>query len=382
MSVSYLGANNQPYATDRDSARFFITEGVEMQTADTTFALPVVNGNMDLIQVVNPYLANLSFTRFRKANENEIENGYYIWDGDVNNGFAAVMPALQDGNRYITTDPTLLSSPDLIAPLQSFIVKKMPAAGTLLSLRMSPNWTTTSTAGTYTLRSANPIVSGGILRIKATQGNKMSYAAIVYQPGAPLSKGPEDMPPVVFEEPLTLYTLTPQREPLSINTSGYFDSAEIPLGLRVRDAGETKLEFFDQPTFGHEVYLIDREKGTLTNLRETPEYTFTIAKLPSSGSTELNDRFILRFYYSGDGIVTGNEALASPTLQVTSQDGYLYVRSNGGEITHLQVYNLLGNLVYETRAAAHQYKVKLNPSIYIIKSFINNYYKTEKVIVK
>jgi hypothetical protein len=148
----------------------------------------------------------------------------------------------------------------------------------------------------------------------------------------------------------------------------------------VRDAGETKLTFTGLDTFGHEVYLIDNEKGTITILSETPEYTFTIAKSASSGLIELNDRFRLRFYYTGNGIATGNEPLA--TLHAYAQDGYLYVRSREGEIAHLQIYTVLGGLVYDDHTPSHQYRIKLDPSIYIIKAFINNQYTNEKVIVK
>jgi hypothetical protein len=336
---------------------------------------------MTLIQVANPYMAYLDFGKFLAGNTGIQSGGYYWWDGDVEHGFSMVSA---NGNRYeMIGSPFTYSPPGLIAPLQSFIVAKAGGStGNVPKLKMSPAWTTTSTGvyESYSLRTTR-VLSGGILDIQASQGNKSSHAALLYDPEATLLLGKEDLPAAVVDEaPLTLYTFTPQRDALALNTSGDFESYEVALGLRVRDAGETKLTFTGLDTFGHEVYLIDYEKGTITILSETPEYTFTIAKSASSGFTELNDRFRLRFYYTGNGIVTGNEPLA--TLNAYAQDGYLYVRSREGEIAHLQIYTVLGGLVYDDRTPSHQYRIKLSPSIYIIKAFINNKYTNEKVIVK
>jgi hypothetical protein len=324
-------------------------------------------------------LANLSFSRFRQGNSAYIDAaGYYIWNGDVNGSFTAVMIDLENGNRYTTTPSLSLStSLDLIPPLQSFIVKRTGAA--LTTVKMSPNWTTTSAAETYTLRGSDPIESKDVLRIKASQGNKTSYTALVYKPGTSSSQTAEDMPPVVFDEPLTVYSITPQREPLAINVSGYFEYADVGLGLRVRDAGETKLEFFDLPTFGHKVYLTDHERQTTVNLQETPEYTFTLAK-SGTGIVEMNDRFTLHFTYTG----TGNSApvVAASALHVSSANGYVTVQSTGSPITRLQIYNIMGELVYSDNSPSQQYKVSLNRSqIYIVNALIDNVSHKGKVVV-
>jgi hypothetical protein len=152
--------------------------------------------------------------------------------------------------------------------------------------------------------------------------------------------------------------------------------------LRVRDAGETKLEFTELPTFGYNVVLVDKQLNTETDLQRTPAYTFVVAKR-GVNAVELNDRFSLRLEYTGRGVVTGVANIETPALQVFSQDGYIHVRSSAGAINHLQIYNLAGASVYTSQTSAEQFKVKVSGShLYIVKARIGDEYKTEKIMVK
>ncbi|MDR3260828.1 MAG: right-handed parallel beta-helix repeat-containing protein, partial [Tannerella sp.] len=224
-SASYTADNGVSYPTVRTAdAGKFITEGQNPYLrSDTTFALPVANPNAgsSLIQVVNPYLAYLSFAQFRAGNSGDIHNGYYLWNGDVNASFTVINT---NGNRYSITEPSLGASPDLIPPLQSFLVKKLTPGAEVATLWMSPNWTTTSApASSYMLRAAPVVSDANTLRIKASQGNKTSYAILVYDPNASPDLGQEDMPVLIYDEiPLTLYSYTALREPLAIHASSDF----------------------------------------------------------------------------------------------------------------------------------------------------------------
>jgi hypothetical protein len=245
---------------------------------------------------------------------------------------------------------------------------------------MSPDWTTTSGARPFTLRAAANEV-GGVLYIKAVQGQKTGYTALQNDPDAsPAFNGNEDVRNLFFDEmPLTLYSLTAMREPLAINANSDFQSQTTDLGLRILESGETKLEFTGLNTFGYRVYLIDREKNVEIDLQQTPEYTFTVVKPADVESIEINDRFTLRMDADPDGI----QPVASSSLRVSSRNGYIHVQSMGEAISSLQLYNMAGALIYSDNTRATEFRIPApRQQVYIVRALIGDTVKTEKVIVE
>jgi hypothetical protein len=386
-STSYTADNGQIYPTARSAnASKFITHGQDpYRKSDTTFLLPVANPNagFGLIQVVNPYLAHLSFSQFHAGNSRTVSNGYYLWNGDINASFTVINT---NGNRYSITAPSTGASPDLIPPLQSFLVVKSTPGDEVQSLNMSPNWTTTTSPTSYTLRAAPVSESdANTLRIKASQGNKTSYVILVYDQNASPAKGPEDMPVLFYDEiPLTLYSLTSLSEPLAIHASSEFQP-QVDLGLRVREAGETKLEFTGLSGFGHDVYLIDKEKNNLEiDLQQQPEYTFVVNK-PLKGILELNKRFSLRMEYTGNGLTGNRPPVSSSGLTVTGQAGEIHVHTATGRIRDVQVYHMGGGLIYDSRTEAPFFRIPAERgAVYIVKARTteSETYEVRKVWVK
>jgi hypothetical protein len=363
------------FTLSRTDRAKFITNDYHPVGLNGIFPMPIAatTSAMSLVQVVNPYLAYLDFSKFLAGNSGKIGNGYYIWNGDVNDGFTAINIT---GNRSTMSSPGTSTDPNFIPPLQSFIVAKL--VDPLTTLNMSPGYTTTNSTP-YVLRGAS-ITKGGILQIKASQGNKTSYAALAYDPDASPDFGKEDMPVVILEEmPLTVYSITALHEPLSFNSSNDFISRYTDLGLRILQTGETTLTFSELETFGHNVTLVDKYLGNKEiNLNKTPEYTFVSTKIG-----ELNDRFTLRMQYTGQGIGVGNEPILTPAMNISSSDGYIHVSSNAGLISQLQVYSLVGTLLYSNNTPSDSYRVPVGRSqICIVKSIISNEVKIEKVVVK
>jgi hypothetical protein len=244
---------------------------------------------------------------------------------------------------------------------------------------MSPNWTTTALPGAYVLRSAP--VETGVLRIKAVQGDKTGYAVLQYERNAsPAYAGNEDVQALFYDEiPLTLYSLTAQKEPLAISSSGDY-SQNTDLGLRIMGTGEIKLEFSGLSTFGHNVYLFDKEKNVEINLQQTPEYIFAATKPANVKSVEVNDRFTLRMEYTGQG---NSEITTNPVLLLSGWDGRIHVRSVSGLISHLLVYNMAGMLLYDDHTVSDEFSIPVERSqTYIVKALTGNKYSTGKVIVK
>jgi hypothetical protein len=405
QTASYYNVNGRRYPSlstvffFRGDGHRFITEEASLSLADTTFSLPVWNDvdGSDLIQVVNPFLAFLDVRKFLDGNQSKLNNsGYYIWNGNLNESFKSVFVgdiAYQYGMRYIvTTNPplTMGDNPGLIPPLQSFFVeKKSPGTSLTNSVKMSPNWTTTdspnTTGNTFTLRSSEAGEEPYVFRIKATQGDNTSYAVLhknMY--ASPSYREEEDMQVLFFDEiPLTVYTVSPaQKELLSVNSSDGF-STGIPLGLRLKAQGEVRLDFSNSRTFSHHVYLKDKEKNNLeVDLQQTPHYTFTFTPKPdATGVTTLNDRFSLRFEFDP----TGNEDVALPTADwtVSSGNGQIQVGSTSGVMNGLQLYNILGSVVYQDDAQSNEYLVPVaGQQTYIVKVKTGNEFKAKKIFVK
>jgi hypothetical protein len=374
-----------PYDTPRPANSKFITHGVTLNN-NGQFTLPVAGGNLNaaMIQIVNPYMAYLEVSKFLAANNTKLGVGYYIWDGDVNNGIISVLPAIVNGNRYtITTSLPAATSADLIPPLKSFFAEKtIPSADLSSSLVMSPGWTTTGGTNPYTLRASTP--ESHILRIKASQGEKTSYAVLYFDPVTFSNYNvKEDVRQVFYDEiPLTVYSLTPQKVALSINTSGDFSTIRTELGLRVRDPGEVRLDFSGMPSFGHNVYLVDKYlQNKEIDLQKTPSYTFTVSKTADSKLMELNDRFSLRSRYTG-GFTGSEEAVEIPAWSVSGGHRRIDIQSFTGAISRLHIYDVTGALVYASNIPSDHFSIPVAEGIYIIKAQIAAQQKVEKVFVR
>ncbi|MDR1919744.1 MAG: VCBS repeat-containing protein [Tannerellaceae bacterium] len=381
-SSSY-SANNQTYPTARTNGSRFLTE--QLSFSGNSYDLPVNGGSgFRVIEVVNPYMAYLDVAQFIAGQSNNIlANGYLLWDGDVNKSPIGHHVSTTDGMRYFIVNAETLTGTNvgLIAPLKSFFVIKSNASANLTSLKISPQWTTTVGTNPYTLRASTQETN--ILRVKASQGEKASHAALFYDAKAfPTYNAKEDVYQMFYEEiPLTVFSLTPQKEALSINTSGDFSSTQTDLGLRVRDPGEVTLSFSGLPSFGHEVYLIDKELQKEIDLQKNPSYTFVVVKAADSKAIELNSRFSLRARYTG--VFTGNEAVAEqPGWNVSGAYGRIDIQSFAGLISRLHIYSVTGALVYSANTASERFSIPVAEGIYIIKAQIGDEYKVEKVFVR
>lgn len=379
--TTYTGADNVPHTVTRTNSTKFITHGVAL-AADSTFSLKVDNdvSGYSVIQVVNPYLAYLNISQFLASNNSNLQGGYLIWNGNVNNGLTAIIPST-NGNRYIYSAPTFgtPTSAELIPPLQSFFVQKRSPYNIINNVKMSPKWTTTSggSSTSYVLRSAATTESG-LLLVKASQGEKIGYALLNNEIGASAQYDDQGDVVAVFidEIPLTLYSLTPEGQALFINSNSNY-SGETALGLRVRDAGEVRLDFSGVETFGYNVYLADKERDLEIDLQKTPYYTFTVNKTGTE-LMEIDNRFFLR-----TGEKTGMEEIGSSGLLVSAGDGILEVRSTGGLIENIEIFNVIGSLVYRSHSASDYYRIPLGEwQIYIVKAQIGRNMEVKKVYVK
>jgi hypothetical protein len=343
----------------------FITESLMYPGGLTPLPVPA-NEGMALVQVVNPYMAYLKFSDFISSNSTTLNGGYYIWSGDVNDGFTGVIEG--PNNRYLLTDDAvngLSPDPDLIPPLQSFIVAKKNTAE-LPNVYVAQTFTTTSPAVNYTLRADN-VLTGGFLRMTVKQGDAVASAALSYDLEASAAYGLRDLPAVDYDAlPLSLYTVAQDDKPLMINSSDDFETGELPLGIRTASVGEAAVSFTGLDDFGYDVVLKDKLIGTEKLLTASDNtYDFTIT---DNGS--IADRFVLDMTYTGKGITTDTD----PTSPQSPKDGALIAHATDGGImvsglqpgTMMYVYDMEGRLVYSQHAAETQLIVPLPGGQYVV----------------
>jgi hypothetical protein len=382
---------------DRTGEGRFITDG---KSIPFTMDVRGSTGQSQFVQVVNPYMAYLDIVPFLAANSSKLRNGYYIWDGEVGSGLTAHAFANVDYNSssqyyriLANADMGLLStSPRYIAPLQSFFVGTLSNYYYLLTeLQMSPEWTTTSPINSYTLRSS--VKSGGVLNVTLSGANKQAHAALVYELGANnLASDRIDMPAVTYtiegENPLSVYTFSAEMSPLIINASSAFDMQPVKLGFVARSNGEYKLEFRNLHSFGFDVVLVDKAQNyKQIDLKKTPEYTFTVSNPTSTvGQIEENNRFELRFAYTGHGITISSTEDNPPSseLHVSSGRGYIQLWSDSSPIGSLDIYNSLGKLIY-SNPDVNDKQLRINVparQMYIVKAMLGGEQKIVKTIIK
>jgi hypothetical protein len=399
-AASYTVVRNNvttTYTLDRAHSGRFITD--EVTLTNNVFEFTVANNvsGARFVQVVNPYMAWLDVQKFLAGNSDKLDAGGYVsWNGNVNTGFVSLYASMaNDTLRYWVPsfrDQTASGAGQgMIPPLKSFFVKTKASTAASLSLKMSPDYTTTrgtTLSNPYTLRSAAGDTPP-LLYIRASQGEKAGSAVLHFDPEASVDyDGKEDVIQLFYEGnsgtggiPLTVYSLTPRKVPLAINTGGDFTSAGTALGLRVRDPGEVRLDFSGLSSFRHEVYLRDAELNKEIDLQRTPSYTFTVAKAADSRAITLDDRFSLRIRYTGSA--TGHEAAPElPQWNVSGEYGRIEVQAYSGLIRQLHVYNAAGALVYGTNTRSGRFSIPAEPGIYFVKVRIEDEEKTERVFVK
>jgi hypothetical protein len=227
--------------------------------------------------------------------------------------------------------------------------------------------------------------AGITLEDRAVQGSGESYAALHYDrlAAGPEYRNGEDVRALFHDAgPLAVYVLTPLGEPLAISADGDCESHVTPLGLRLTRSGEVTLEFSDLERFGHNVYLIDREKNLETDLQQTPSYTFTAIRPSVVPALELNSRFALRMVYTGTGLGTAPMPASLASWTVTPQNGEIHVRALSGVIHSLRVYSMTDALVYAAQTAGDYFRISAERGqMYLIRVEVNGAVETKKTFV-
>lgn len=366
----------------RTNAGRFITDGA-LNVAGV-LDMPINGSNQyKMIHAPNPFMAYLDIRKFLQVNSGSLENSYKLWDGDINSNYISVIASTEDDvNRLIVDDSKIsASAANFVPPLKSFFVMKQIKTTSVSVLRFTADMLTTAPATPpYTLKSSE--VEQNTLRIRASQDGHDNMTVLLNKEGAvPAYKGSEDSYKLFNEgSPIAVYTLSPAKDALAINSSGDF-SSDVRLGLRLAQPGSIKLDFTGMDQFGYAVYLIDHDlKDKLISLKETPTYTFITEASPVNGQKiELNDRFSLHF----EDVSTGTEEINDFGVKTYSNNGRIYVESFNAPIDQLQIFNISGEMIYTSRKSSTNYKVRASANrVYLVKAHIGEKIKVIKIIGK
>ena len=77
------------------------------------------------------------------------------------------------------------------------------------------------------------------------------------------------------------------------------------------------------------------------------------------------------------------EGLAIYPNPVNHQDPYIYITSTANTIKNIELYNVLGKLVFSTKLTGKELNIsKLNKGFYVLKITENNKSETKKLVIK
>ncbi len=164
-------------------------------------------------------------------------------------------------------------------------------------------------------------------------------------------------------------------EMLSTNSLPELNSGKvIPFGFVKNTATNFTLELKESIP-GRVVYLTDNETATVTNLTESPVYSFT------SGEGDDANRFLLAF-----GTLGINNPEAADGVQVYAYGDVLYVATSAKEAAMINVYNLTGQLVMQGKTGGNTLTTlnasALNNGIYVVNIILNEGVVSRKVVIR
>ncbi len=164
---------------------------------------------------------------------------------------------------------------------------------------------------------------------------------------------------------IALYTMLNDKD-LSIQAfpelTGEFS---VPVGLDVATAQAYTFSIAESQNFAvsDDIILEDQQTNTFTNL-QTDNYTFNISQ---NEVGQIRNRFILHF----NKIITAtNQIEANNKVNIYSVRNNVFVNNNTNECIKIQIYNILGHLIFtaDAESGLNNYELNTEAGIYIVKT--------------
>lgn len=333
-----------------------------------SFSVSITNqaANNPYFLVGNPFIAHLDMNKFFKENKSKVEKKYWIVEED--NQQVAI--ANSDG-QWINTEEEGATA-HLIAPLQSFFVKRAEGVAASASLELSftnEMQALGDDANPSLLRSSGEPT----LSLTARRGDTYSRAIVAARVAAtPGFKADEDAE-LLLDNNLqgvpVIYTVA-GNQTATINASNSL--ANIPFGVYSPDDGDVTVTISGQEAFGTLVEVYDAVTRTSRPLNDN-ETEITV-------KGNVHGRYFLR----SDFIPTGTEKIETEEAGISiysALPGQVIV-SALRPVKEIKVFGLNGSLVRRFSVNTEQYSFNLPAGIYVIHASDGEREHTEKVIVR
>ena len=320
------------------------------------------NDNWHLVG--NPYPSGLDAISFLTDNAANIENAVYLWSSDGSDYHSsssdyAVMTlagSINAGGSGIAPTSTTISS------AQGFFIQSKASGSVLFSnsQRVSTNNTFQRTHTAHMQR----IWVG----VEKDNGAK-NEILLAFLDGAETEQDSYDANKLSGNSSVSLYTVGAFKSgtrPLAIQgLPALTGSTVVPMGIEAKEAGEftfrlNHLDHFDSET---EIYLADKETGSLVNIR-TETYSVNLA------TGDYQDRFELRFVPAQVTSLEEEEAI-EVGVRLFATEGEVkvqFLKSEFAEAT-VGVYEISGRLIgsYQNEADLEVGLSIPQTGIYIVK---------------
>ena len=338
--------------------------------------------------VGNPYPSNIDLELLYEANQSNIEASFWFWDNRGNTEFKQLGSAYTGDNyaKYNAVSGTGVgigykapNSPDDALRQPNKFVK----VGTGFMVRALTGRNGQNLIFNNTMRSADnsgPSFFGKEslkdrywLNMKTPAAMEFSNA-VVYFDGGNQAFGPEDTR--TFNSSDGIYTVVDEYK-LAINGKPKFEVTDkVNVGLNMFASGNYTISLRKKEGIfanGQNIYLKDKQAGTVTNLSEG-SYTFTASAGETTGRFEI--------IYQPETVL-GTDGSAKDEVKVYRDGQDFVINSPTKKITGVEVYDTSGKLIL--KSSTNQSEVRLDGShwingIYVLKIHRNGQITTKKVV--
>jgi len=341
----------------------------------TNQSIPLITGGDRWNLIANPYP---SFV--------DLKNSTNDWD--LTHIEPTIMVRTKEGNTYkfltfntSTDEGSTGFENGLIAPMQAFWVRAS-STGSITAKTSARVHPTTS----QSLKAASTSVTNDVLRIVASNKDANDETVIVFR-----SIGSEILTGIDSEKRMDKPGVLPQLSSVKDNTNIAINIMPedptpftIPLALTVGNNGAGNLVLsasnIDEFMPDINVYLRDLTTGTVSNLRESPSYSFTTVAVSNQKRFEL-------FFRKASEITTGteNDLVDHETIEVYSIDNKAVVIINDnnfmGEAV-ISLYDTTGKLISNSLTNQERTDITLSgeTQMIIIKVAYKNQIKAFKIL--
>ena len=346
-------------------------------------------GNADSFNLIgNPYPSALDADAFLANNLGIIKGTLYFWTHNtplINNKYAsddyAVYTLLGGvGTRAAVASGENESLPDgKIASAQSFFVQSLTAGEVQFEnkMRIMEQNSYFFKPGKYSEKK-NKVEKNRIWLNLTNEENAFKQLLIGYIEGATNGYDlPFDGESFNGNKYIDFYSFNEGKNwTIQGRMSPFEDSDEVVLGYKTEINGSftISIDHFDESFTGQSIYIEDKDKMILHNLKKEP-YVFSTEK------GIFNNRFVLKF--SDKKLNVSDIELNKSALSIFQKKGLLIIESIDSDIQKVQIYDFSGKLIMEQNAHQNSITISgLKPKnqVLIFKIKTENSQVTKKII--